>query len=54
MPTITEIVQEVVEEMCDKYCRMPAKYVMEINDVDEAQETMINEVCKDCPLNKLI
>ena len=52
--TVTEMIQQTVETMCDKYCKMPERYLATIKDPDEAQETMIEEVCKDCPLNKLV
>lgn len=52
--TVPQMMQEVVETMCGDYCKMPERYLSAIKDPDEAQETMIEEVCKNCPLNKLI
>ena len=42
--TIDQIVEEVKEEMCDKYCKYPEEY--------EGSE-MIDVICVDCPLNRL-
>ncbi len=52
--TIAEQMTEIVETMCDKYCKYPERYLAVIENPDEAQEVMIEEVCKDCPLNKLV
>ena len=52
--TVTEQIQQTVETMCDKFCKYPERYLAVIENQDEAQEVMIEEVCKDCPLNKLV
>ena len=52
--TVTEQIQQTVETMCDKYCKIPGEYLEKYKDPDEAQEVMIEEKCKDCPLNKLV
>ena len=52
--TISEQFEEIKKEMCDKYCKWPERYLAEIECPDEAQEVMIEEKCKDCPLNKLV
>ena len=41
--TISEMFEEIKEEMCDKYC----KYI------DQLGEEEIDELCSDCPLNRL-
>ena len=52
--TVTEILHEVVETTCRDYCKYPDEYLAKIKDVDEAQETMIDEVCSKCPLSRLV
>jgi hypothetical protein len=41
--TISEMFEDIKEQMCDKYC----KYV------DELGEEEIDELCTNCPLNRL-
>lgn len=43
--TIYKIMEEVVTEMCDKYCKYPES----VKEEDE-----LYEICEKCPLNKLI
>lgn len=44
--TIMEVIEEVVTEMCDKYCKYP---LMEYDYEDE----MLEKVCSNCPLNRI-
>jgi len=37
--------EDVITEMCDKYCRFPAIF--------DDEDKMIEQVCNDCPLNDL-
>lgn len=43
--SVADIINEVVTEICDHYCKYPEKYA----DYEE----MLKEQCEDCPLNKL-
>ena len=43
--TVPQILEEVVGEICDNYCRFPK----EIED-----EGRLGIICEHCPLNKLI
>lgn len=45
---------EVIEDICDNYCKWPEKYKGEIKDEDEAYDKLMAEKCENCPLNKLI
>ncbi len=47
--TIVTIIEEVLEEMCDKYCKYPEM----IPDLDEQ---ILDETapCESCPLNRLV
>lgn len=43
--TITQILEEVKEEVCTNICRYPFEY--------EDFERMLAEKCEDCPLDRL-
>ena len=42
------IIEEVIEEMCTKYCKYP-----DIWDEETWGELFDSDVCQNCPLNKL-
>ena len=48
--TVSQIIEEVKTEICDKYCRYPTMYDMD--DEDQYNE-MIEKVCSNCPLDRL-
>ena len=52
-PRIQEIIDKVIEEMCNGYCKMPEVYLSKYKDPDEAHEAMWNDCCMGCPLNRL-
>ena len=45
--TATQIIEEVRDEMCNKYCKYPDLWN------DENGELCDSEECQNCPLNKL-
>ena len=45
--SVVNIIQKVIEEMCNKYCKFPEQYS------EEDEEKLYDEHCKNCPLNKL-
>lgn len=45
MTMLSQIFEEVMNDMCDNYCKFPALY----SDQDE----LWDEQCDKCPLNKL-
>lgn len=49
--TVADILGEVIQDMCDKYCKYPEEYVQKYGADDER---MYGEVCDKCPLNKLV
>lgn len=49
----SEEVEKVIEDVCDNFCRFPQMYLQRYNDTDDAAYYMVEEVCKDCPLDKL-
>lgn len=48
--TVADILCEVIQDMCDKYCKFPQEY--ENTGADD--ERMYDEKCSNCPLNKLV
>lgn len=53
MQKISEIIEKVIEEMCDKYCKYPDEYLSKLKDPDIANDQMLENVCAHCPLSKL-
>ena len=49
--SIGGIIEAAKAAMCDTRCKMPDQYGS--GDSDVAWETMIKEVCDNCPLNAL-
>ena len=43
--TVSEIIEEVITEICESYCRHPYT----VDDDDE----LLQDYCSKCPLNKL-
>lgn len=51
MKSIVKIIEEVVEEMCDKYCKWPGNLPVDENgDIIDSPDLP----CTNCPLNKLM
>lgn len=49
MKTVTQIIDEVREQMCNEYCKYTA---VAVQLLDESTEEM-DKICGDCPLNRL-
>lgn len=45
--TIYDLLDEVAETMCDKYCKYPESY-------QGTYEEMLEEVCAECPMCKVL
>lgn len=48
--TIPQILEEVVEEMCQKYCKYPEQWDEEAEGVELSE----SDICVNCPLNRLV
>ena len=48
--TISQIFEEVKEDMCNKYCKYPSEYKPKEHDGTELFES---EMCRNCPLCRL-
>lgn len=51
--TVTQIIEEVKNEMCDNYCKWLEDYLSKCEDPDDAHELMLIEKCGTCPLERL-
>ena len=51
--TVMNLLIEVADEICDKYCKYPAICEAERKEPDEAEELLYDTYCANCPLNKL-
>ena len=51
--TVTELLDEIVQEFCVDYCKYPAICEAEKNDPDEAENLLYEKYCENCPMNKL-
>ena len=49
--TVSFVFEEIKSRMCDKYCKYPEQY--KVADSDSNWDDMVDEICKDCPLNIL-
>ena len=49
-----ERLEQVKEAMCDRFCKMPAEYLMLYEDSEVAMDTMLEDMCSECPLNDLM
>lgn len=47
--TVGDILCEVVEQICDGYCKYPAEYNANGDD-----DRLYDEKCINCPLNRLL
>ena len=48
--SIVEILNEVVDDICNNYCKWPEKW----DEEKEGKELSDSEICDNCPLNKLV
>lgn len=44
--TVSSILEEVINDMCDKYCKYPEQFTGD-------EEDELYKICDSCPLNKL-
>ncbi len=47
--TISEQINEIVTEMCSKYCKYPNEW----DEEAEGMELCESDICTNCPLNRL-
>ena len=50
LKSIPQILEDIVNEMCDKYC----KYPQEWDEEAEGIELSDSDICANCPLNRLV
>lgn len=49
MKSVSEIIEEVKEQICNDYCRYPRDW----NEEERGIELCESEICQNCPLNRL-
>lgn len=49
METITQQIEKIAEEMCNKYCKYPHEW----NEEEQGTELCESDICLNCPLNRL-
>lgn len=49
LKSIPQILEEVTEEMCSKYCKWPEQWDDEAQGMDLSE----SDICANCPLNRL-
>ena len=52
--TISQQLEELAGQMCDKYCKYRDEYLKRYADPDIANEMMLEEQCKNCPLTLML
>lgn len=50
MESVTKVLEEVKEAMCNDYCRYPREYDPEEHDEVELYDS---DICANCPMNRL-
>lgn len=48
--TIPKILEEVVEQICSKYCKYPEIWDEEAEGIELCE----SDICRNCPLNRLV
>ena len=51
--TVTGILREVVDAICDGYCKYPEICIKEYGE-DEAEDWLYDKYCAGCPMNRLL
>ncbi len=54
--TVTSLLQEVADDICNHYCKYPEAILTEIPDIEDddiREQALWDKYCHDCPLNKL-
>ena len=52
MPTISEQMDAIINEICENYCKYPDVAKSEAKDVDYADDLLYDKYCANCPMNK--
>lgn len=46
--TFTELIEDILADICDNYCKYPEQYAD-----DDGVDALINERCDNCPFQRL-
>ena len=51
--TISEQMDDIANEICERYCKYPEIAKTETDDPDLADDLLYDKYCANCPLSKL-
>lgn len=51
--TVGKILEEVIDTVCNCYCKFPEEYARKYENETDAEEFLYKEKCDKCILNKL-
>lgn len=51
--TVTEILDEIENEICRNYCKYPDICMAEVKDPDMADDLLYDRYCENCPFNRI-
>ena len=51
--TVSEMLIEIEDEICDRYCKYPEICISEREDPADAEQLLFETYCATCPLSRL-
>ena len=51
--TVTGLLAEIEQEICESYCKYPAICEAERKDPDDAEQMLYEKYCANCPLSRM-
>lgn len=51
--TVTGLLLEIEQEICDRYCKYPAICEAEKKDPCDAEQLLYEKYCANCPIGKI-
>lgn len=51
--TVTEILGDIEQEICERYCKYPEIAKTETDDPDLAEDLLYDKYCGSCPLSRI-
>lgn len=51
--SVTELLEDIAQEICDRFCKYPEIAKTEVGDPDLADDFLYDKYCAKCPLSRL-
>lgn len=51
--TIRDQLDDIVDKICDQYCKYPEIAKSEVKDAEAAYDHLYRKYCEECPLNRI-